>query len=165
MAPNEGMGLPSARRPARQPALGAPVYIIAALIVLGGALFVYLQYFSNRPARDLPLTPEAKAYARNLNLSDVDMKAKESYLHQMVVEIDGKIGNTGDRNLDLVEIYCIFYDRYGQLALRSRVAIVSPRMGGLKPGETKSFRLPFDDIPESWNQTMPQLVIAGVKFN
>ena len=38
-------------------------------------------------------------------------------------------------------------------------------MGGLKPGETKSFRLPFDDLPQSWNQSMPQLVIAGVKFS
>jgi len=35
----------------------------------------------------------------------------------------------------------------------------------LKPGETKSFRLPFDEIPGSWNQVMPQLVIAGVKFS
>jgi hypothetical protein len=50
------------------------------------------------------------------------------------------------------------------MVLRSRVPIVSQRMGGLKPGETKSFRLPFDEIPESWNQAMPQLVIAGVKF-
>jgi hypothetical protein len=38
-------------------------------------------------------------------------------------------------------------------------------MGGLKPGETKSFRLPFDNLPDSWNQGMPQLVIASVKFN
>ena len=83
----------------------------------------------------------------------------------MVVEIEGKIGNTGDRPLDVVEIYCMFYDTYGQMVLQPRVPIVSARMGGLKPGETKSFRLPFDEIPESWNQAMPQLVIAGVKFS
>ena len=47
----------------------------------------------------------------------------------------------------------------------ARVSIVSGRMGGLKPGETKTFRLPFDEIPESWNQALPQLVIAGVKFS
>ena len=123
-----------------------------------------MQYVAKHAPADVPLTPEAKAYVKNLKLSDVDMKANESYLNQMVVEINGKIGNTGDRALDTVEIYCIFYDSYGQMVLRSRVPIVSPRMGGLKPGETKSFRLPFDEIPESWNQAMPQLVIAGVKF-
>jgi len=64
-----------------------------------------------------------------------------------------------------VELYCVFQDYRGQVNLRQRVAIVSPQMGGLKPGETKSFRLPFDNLPDSWNQTMPQLVIASVKFN
>jgi hypothetical protein len=135
------------------------------VIVLGVALFAYLQYSSSHRVEELPLTPEAKAYVRNLQLSDVEMKASESYLKQTVVEIDGKIANAGDRPLDLVELYCVFYDRYGQLVLRKRVPIVSQRMGGLKPGETKSFRLPFDEIPDSWNQMMPQLVIAGVKFS
>ena len=39
------------------------------------------------------------------------MKAHESYLKQAVVEITGKIGNTGDRVLEVVEINCVFYDR------------------------------------------------------
>jgi hypothetical protein len=152
------------KRPA-QPAIGLPVYILAAIAVLGGAVWIYLQYFAGGPTRDVPLTPEAKLYVRNLNLSDVTMQANESYLKQMVVEIEGKIANGGDRKLDQVEIYCVFYDRYGQMVLKQRVPIVSARAGGLKPGETKSFRLPFEEIPESWNQSMPQLVIAGMKFS
>ena len=103
------------------------------------------------------------AYARNLKLDDVTMKANGSYIGQTVVEIEGTIANAGARPLDTVEIYCIFHDTYGQLVLRKRVPIVSPRMGGM-PGEMKPFRLPFDELPESWNQAMPQLVIAGVKF-
>jgi hypothetical protein len=154
--------LSSARK---KPAVGLPAYIVGAVVVIGAALFAYLQFSSTRGVQELPLTPEAKAYVRNLQLSDVEMKASESYLKQTVVEIDGKIANAGDRPLDLVELYCVFYDRYGQLVLRKRVPIVSQRMGGLKPGETKSFRLPFDEIPDSWNQMMPQLVIAGVKFS
>jgi len=66
--------------------------------------------------------------------------------------------------VELVEIYCMFHDSYGQLVLRQRVPIVSPRMDGLKPGETKSFRLPFDELPQSWNRAMPSLVIAGIRF-
>ena len=93
------------------------------------------------------------------------MKATESYVKQMVTEIEGKITNAGDRKLDTVEIYCVFYDSYGQLVLRKRVPIVGGRMGGLSPGDTKSFRLPFDELPDSWNHAMPQLVIAGMKFN
>jgi len=153
-----------AQRVKTKPSVGVPLYVAAALAVLGLSIFLYTQYVAKHAPADAPLTPEAKAYVKNLQLSEVEIKANKSYLNQMVVEINGKIGNAGGRPLDTVEIYCIFYDSYGQMVLRSRVPIVSPRMGGLKPGETKSFRLPFDEIPESWNQAMPQLVIAGVKF-
>lgn len=141
------------------------LYVLGAFVVLGGALYAYMEWSARHTGEQIALTPEAKAYTRNLRLDDVTMKATASYIGQDVVEIEGKIGNAGDRPLDTVEIYCIFHDVYGQLVLRKRVPIVSPRMGGLKPGETRSFRLPFDELPESWNQTMPQLVIAGVKFS
>ena len=140
-------------------------YVAAAVALLAAAGWGYLQYVDRHSSGDIPLTAEARAYTRNLQLSDVEMKASENYFQQTVVEISGKIANAGERPLDTVEIYCVFRDPYGQLVLRRRLAIVSTRMGGLKPGETKSFRLPFDDLPASWNQAMPQLVIAGVKFS
>jgi hypothetical protein len=144
--------------------IGVPVYIAAAVFLLGGALFAYLQFAPRPAAKQIPLSTEAKAYVGNLRLSDVSMKATQNYALQTVVEIEGKIGNAGDRPLEAVEIYCIFYDSYGQMVFRPRMAIVTTKMGGLKPGETKAFRLPFDEIPHSWNQTMPQMVIAGVQF-
>jgi hypothetical protein len=152
------------QRVKKESRIGVPVYVAGACAVLALAVFLYMQYVAKQVPTDASLTPEAKAYVGNLKLSDVEMKANKSYLNQMIVELNGKIGNAGDRPLDTVEIYCVFYDSYGQLVLRSRVPIVSPRMGGLKPGDTKTFRLPFDEIPQSWNQQMPQLVIAGIKF-
>jgi hypothetical protein len=110
------------------------------------------------------LTPEAKAYVKNLKLSDVEMKAAENYMGSQLVEITGKIANEGDHPLQQVDLNCVFYDAYNQVVLRQRVSIVRTKTGGLKPGETKSFRLPFDTIPQSWNQSMPQMVIAGVLF-
>ena len=92
------------------------------------------------------------------------MSAHDSYARQRVVEITGNIQNNGDRALDLVEINCVFYDPYGQVVLRQRVPIVSRKAGGLTPGQTKPFRLPFDEIPESWNNVMPQMVIARIDF-
>jgi len=58
----------------------------------------------------------------------------------------------------------VFKDSYDQVILRQRVAIVTKKMGGLAPGEIKTFRLPFDTIPESWNQALPQIVIARIEF-
>ena len=154
----------SNQQPARQFPLVA-LAIIGGMVALGGAGFWYLERQSKYPVRQIPvLTPDAKAYVKLLKLSDVEMKASESYAQQTIVEIVGKIGNGGDRPLQSVSIHCVFYDPYGQVVLRQRVEIVRSRTGGLKPGETKSFRLPFDNLPGSWNQGPPQLVIAEIQF-
>ncbi len=144
--------------------LGLPVYIGLTALVAGGVL---LYYVSKAPvnAPEIPLTAEARAYLPNLKLDDVTIQANENTVKQLLVEIQGKITNAGDKPLDTVEIYCIFSDSYNQLVLRRRMPIVSVKMGGLKPGETKTFRLPFDDLPDSWNQQAPKLVIAGIKFS
>ena len=92
------------------------------------------------------------------------MKAAESFGGQQVVEIIGNVKNNGEKALRKVELNCIFYDPYNQVILRETVPIVRADKGGLKPGETKPFRLPFDTIPKSWNQAMPQMVMAGLVF-
>jgi hypothetical protein len=126
--------------------IGLPLYIVAAVALIGGGLAYHYFEKTGGPPPEIPLTTEARQYLPNLKLADVDMKANESYAGQVVVEITGKIS-------------------YGQLVLKKRVPIVSARMGGLKPGETKSFRLPFDELPDSWSHAMPHLVIAGIKFS
>ena len=139
--------------------------VVGLVLVLGLGGFFYLDRAANKPQPPPPpLTGPARAYAKYLKLTNVEMKAHESYLKQSVVEIEGNIQNAGDRIVKTVEITCVFYDAYGQVVLRERVAIVSPKIGALSPEQIKPFRLPFDSIPESWNQAMPQLVMAGIEF-
>ena len=136
------------------------IVTLAIALALAGGLI----WFVNRPhvtAAAAPLSADAKAYVRNLQLIDVTMKATESYAGQTVTEIEGKIANAGGRTVQHADVYCVFYNAYGEVILRERVPIV---LTGLKPGETRMFRLPFDDIPGTWNNQMPQLVIARIEF-
>ncbi len=136
------------------------IYVIAIAAAVAGGLL----WFVNRPqpaAAAAPLSADAKAYVRNLQLTAVTMKATESYAKQMLTEIEGKITNAGGRTVQHADVYCVFYNSYGEVILRERVAIV---VTDLKPGESRSFRLPFDDIPGGWNNQMPQLVIARIEF-
>lgn len=136
------------------------LYTLAVLLVIGGVALWYVE--RPQPASSLPpMRPEDKAYVHNLQLSDVTMKATESYVKQTVTEIEGKITNTGNRAVKQADLYCVFYNVYGEVVIRERVPIIK---SVLKPGETRSFRLPFDDIPASWNNQMPQLVIARIEF-
>lgn len=136
------------------------IYVIA----MAAALAAGLLWFVNRPqpaAATTPLSADAKAYVRNLQLTEVTMKATESYVMQTVTEIEGKITNAGGRTVQHADVYCVFYNSYGEVILRERVSIV---VTDLKPGETRTFRLPFDNIPGGWNNQMPQLVIARIEF-
>ncbi len=136
------------------------IYTLAAALVVAGGLM----WFVSRPhpaAPAVPLSAEAKAYVHNLQLTGVTMKATASYVGQTVTEIEGRISNAGSRTVEHADVYCVFYNSYGEVILRERVPIVS---SGLKPGESRTFRLPFDDIPGGWNNQMPQLVIARIEF-
>ena len=148
----------------KQPALSNAVIItviIGVMALTGG--FWYYQKVAHAGPSIVMLTPEAKAYVKSLQITDSDMKAHEGFAGVTgVVEITGKIKNAGDRPLDMVEIYCNFYDSYRQLVLRERVPIVK---APLKPGETSNFRLPFEGVSGNWNQTLPQLVIAHISFS
>jgi hypothetical protein len=137
----------------------------AALFVVGAAVWFFGMRAPGRPAEPPGLSAEAKAYTKFLGLSDFEMKASDSFMQSTLVELLGKITNKGGRRLKIVEIHCIFYDPSMQYAVhRERVTIVRVKDGPLEPGQTRSFRLPFDSIPNTWNQATPQMVIAHIEF-
>ena len=63
-----------------------------------------------------------------------------------------------------MEIHCVFHDFAGRVALRERTAIIGRKTGPAAPGQTRSFELTFDNIPQSWNQLLPDLVISQIVF-
>ena len=92
------------------------------------------------------------------------MQAAESFVQQRVVEILGEITNKGDRIVKLAEVTCVFRDYGGRELIRERSFVVGAHSGNLPPGQIKPFRLAFDDIPNTWNQAIPTLVIAQIQF-
>jgi len=144
----------------------SPVTFVVALAgVLFAGVFGWLT-FGPKPAPPPPpmLTEEARAYLPNLKLSNVHMQAAESYAQGRLIEIFGDVTNAGTRTVKVAEVTCVFRDYAGQQIARERVFVVGGGGGPLAPGQTKSFRLPFDTIPDSWNQIMPGLVIAQIQF-
>jgi hypothetical protein len=160
-----------------------PMAIVAGIVVvLGLAGFWYLDRVSRQPAPGpAPPTAAARAYAKNLRFVGADgvtpeapaMESHESYLKQSIVEISGNILNSGDRALNSVEVDWIFYEPgavmpdgqlYQEKIWHERTFLVTRKTGGLDPGKARPFRVAFDNVPETWNQAMPQVVIAGTEF-
>ena len=145
-----------------------PISIVAigvAAVLIVAALVLYLSRSS--PAPDTKFTAasaQAKGYVKQLALSDVTIRASESFMHQQLVEVEGKITNRGGRPLKSIDVYCLFYNTAGQEIHRERTAVLPATGSPLNPGQTRAFRLPFDALPEGWNQALPNLVIAGIVF-
>ena len=139
---------------------------MAALVVL--ALVAGVFYLSRPVAKteESAASQEAKSYLVNLALSDVNMQASENLMNQKVVEVLGNISNNGPRELKSIDVFCLFYGVDGRELHRERLRIIggAGTAGSLKPGATKSFRLPFDALPDGWNQAMPKMVIAQITF-
>ncbi len=153
-----------------QPA-GTPTRRIPLLPIIIGAVVVVALiaglFYLNRPAPKPPegqASAEAKAYLPHLTLQDVTMKASENFMKQQVVEIEGTIGNNGPRSLRSIDVFCLFYGVDGHEVHRERVPVVPSTAAPLKPGEMRHFRLPFDNLPDGWNQALPKMVIAQIKF-
>lgn len=136
------------------------VFVLAGLGI--GALL--LKSPKQKSSENASASPEARAYVKNLNLSDVKMQASENFMHQQVVEIQGKIANNGQRALSSVEIYCIFAGVDGHEIYREIVPIIQSKGAPMKPNEVRPFRLPFDTLPNGWNQAMPSMAIASIAF-
>lgn len=131
------------------------------LLLIGGGLFWYIERQSRQAQTQAELDAESKAYVKNLKLADVQLKSTKDYFQHEVIEIVGRVTNAGDRTVRNIALQCIFADATGQPVHRERVAMIK---GAMAPGESRAFRLPFDTVPDTWNQAMPQLVIAQIQL-
>ena len=149
----------------------SPSRSIPAVPLLAGlaglVAVVFLAILLARPAQH-PSSPiasnEARAYLPHLALSNVSMQASENFMKQEVLEVKGNITDSGPRALRSVSVFCLFYGVDGREIYRERVPIIPSGSPPLHSGETRSFRLPFDSIPDGWNQALPKMVIAQITF-
>jgi hypothetical protein len=141
-----------------------PIIIGLVTLVLLLIGYLYLNRAQTSGSQESQASVEAKSYVKNLELTDVKMQAAENFMQQQVVEVDGNITNRGQRALEAIDVFCLFYSVNGQMIHRERVAVVRAKGKPLGPNETRAFRLPFDSLPANWNQAMPHLVVAQIKF-
>ena len=134
--------------------------------MLGIAGFGYLEWKgrSDLPVEQVVLTDEARGYLTSLDLSDVEMGATDNALGQTLVEITGTIRNIGDRPVRSIRLNCVFFDVYG-IELHRVLSTIVRSSQRLAPGGEVPFRLPFDDIPDGWNQVLPSLYVAEIVFD
>jgi hypothetical protein len=144
--------------------------ILIGIVIVGIVVGVLALIF--RAEQKKPASPPA--YAANVKFSDMKTSAAQNFAGQTVSYIDGAITNTGDKTVIHAMVQITFKDELGQTAQRDELAIRVLRTGGpydeavdlnlspLAPGESKPFRLTFENISAQWNHAYPDLQITQV---
>ncbi len=144
--------------------------ILIGIVIVGIVVGVLALIF--RAEEKKPAAPPA--YAANLKFSDLKTSAAQNFVGATVSYIDGVITNTGDKTVIHAVVQVTFKDDMGQVAQREELPLRVLRTGGpydeavdfnlspLAAGQSKPFRLTFENISAQWNHAYPDLQITQV---
>ena len=145
-----------------------PVLIGLVIVAVVVGILVLIFRSEQKP----PAVPPA--YAANLKFSDLKTSAAQNFVGATVSYLDGTITNTGNQTVIHAVVAITFKDDIGQTAQREELPIHVLRTGGpydeavdlnmspLEPGQSKPFRLTFENISAQWNHAYPDLRVTQV---
>jgi hypothetical protein len=146
------------------------VIAVAGVIVVMIAI-AFLMRESPKAAK--PASP----YIASLKLSDFKMSAAENFIGATVSYIDGTVTNAGDKIVTHATVEVTFKDNIGQLAQREEMPLrvlkttgpypdaVDLEASPLAPGQSRTFRLTFENISAQWNRQYPEIRVTDVTTN
>src|SRR5271168_5573123 len=146
--------------------------ILIGIVVVGVVVGILVLIFRGEQKKPVP----PPAYAANLKFSDLKTSAAQNFVGATVSYLDGSITNTGDQTVIHAVALVTFKDDLGQTAQREELPIRVLRTGGpydeavdlnlspLAPGQSKPFRLTFENISAQWNHAYPDLLITQVSL-
>jgi hypothetical protein len=144
--------------------------ILIGIVIVGVVVAVLALILRSEQKKPVP----PPAYAANLKFSDLQTSAAQNFVGATVSYLDGTITNAGDKTVIHAVVQITFKDDIGQTAQREEAAIRVLRTGGpydeavdlsaspLAPGQSKQFRLSFENISAQWNHAYPDLQITQV---
>jgi hypothetical protein len=144
--------------------------ILIGIVIVGVVVAVLALILRSEQKKPAP----PPAYAANLKFSDLQTSAAQNFVGATVSYLDGTVTNTGDKTVIHAVVQITFKDDMGQTAQREEAAIRVLRTGGpydeavdfnaspLASGQSKQFRLTFENISAQWNHAYPDLQITQV---
>jgi hypothetical protein len=144
--------------------------ILIGVVIVAVVVAVLVLFFRSEQTKP----EEASPYATNLKFSDLKASAAQNFAGATVSYLDGQITNAGNQTVIHAVVQVTFKDDMGQTAQKEELPIHVLRIGGpydeavdlnmspLLPGQTKPFRLTFEDISAQWNHAYPDMQVTQV---
>src|SRR5215467_6726757 len=143
------------------------VGVVIVAVVVGVLVLVF------RAEQKPPAPPPP--YAANLKFTDLKVSAAQNFVGATVSYLDGTVTNTADQTVIHAVVQVTFQDDMGQTAQRDELPLrvlrtdgpydeaVDLNMSPLAPGQSRPFRLTFENISAQWNHAYPEMKITDVR--
>jgi hypothetical protein len=156
------------RAPDKQDRNWMPWIVALAVICFG----IGIVYWLGRPAANSGSGVDA--YAKNVVLGNVQVSQASNFAGDQLTYVDGTIENRGNRTITSMTLQASFPNETGDAPqilqaplslIRSRDPYVDTQPISAAPlaaGQSKDFRLVFDNVSPMWNQQSPSLQIVDI---
>lgn len=148
--------------------------IAAAVVIIVVGVIVVMMERSKPQVTVTPISAAPDSYASSLPISDVKMSESGNLAGTKVTYLDGHITNNGNRTVRGVSVQVLFRNVANEVAqnetwplkwIRTRDPYVDLEPASsepMKPGDSRDFRLIFDNVTQDWNQVYPEIRIVHV---
>ena len=150
--------------------------VAASVVILGLGLLALLGRSHTVPLSPQATTLQPSPYASNLECTDIHLSQAENFAGSQVTYVDGTIANHGNQTVVGITVAATFANDAGEQPQIETLPLLLIRMhepyidtqsvsaAPLAPGDTREFRLIFDDISQLWDQKPPELHVLGVQL-
>ena len=151
--------------PADKPRSLWPFLLIGALVVV---LLLVVFGWLERPgppgpaAKPLPFGAAEQAYAGKVKFENLKMSRFANFLNQEVTYLDLDIVNQGDRPIADLALTVEFRNIENHVVMRQTQRPLDEHAAPIAPGDRRSFRLAFEQIPDDWNMQDPNIQVTGL---
>ena len=154
-----------------------PMAIAAAAVIIVVAVIVFMSERSKPQVTVTSVSAKPDPYSASLPVSDVKMSESGNLAGTKVTYLDGHITNNGSKTVHGVSVQVLFRNAANEVAqnetwplkwIRTRDPYVDLEPASaepMKPGDSRDFRLIFDNITPDWNQVYPEIRIIRVDAN
>jgi hypothetical protein len=149
--------------------------IAAAVVILLGAIVVFVMQRGKPAATVTPISAAPDPYAASLPISGLAMSESSNLAGGKVTYIDGHIANTGGRTVTGITVQVLFRTFAHEVAQNNTEALKTIRMrepyvdiqpvsqAPIAPGASADFRLIFDGVSADWDGAYPEIRVVHVE--
>lgn len=153
-----------------------PVAAAAAIVLVAAVGLVLIFEHGKRAPAAMPISAATDPYSANLAIGQLKMSESSNLAGGKSTYLDGQITNSGSRTVSAITVLVLFRDFAHEVAwndtqplriIRTREPYIDVEplsAAPLAPGESRDFRLIFDNVPQDWDGAFPEIRIIRAEL-